>query len=110
MAELIQYQLSRDANNLPNGDIIYPSKYINAYVLAAGSPKTVNIPTGARVAMFSATNNYYVNFTGAAAEPAGDIINGYASELNPVARDVTGYTTFSVVSPAACILTIAFFV
>lgn len=110
MAELIQYQLSRDANLLPHGDVVYPSKYVNAYVLSAGAPVTVNIPTGARVAVFNSNTNFYVNWLAAAAVPSGNITDGSAPELNPVARDVTGYVSFSVISPDACVLTIAYFI
>lgn len=110
MAELIQYQLSRDANFLAQGDVIYPSKHIDAYVLAAGVAKSVTIPTGARVAIFNATANFYVNWNAVAAVPAADITNGSGPELNPVARDVTGDTAFSMIAPADCIVTIAYFV
>jgi hypothetical protein len=94
---------------MPHGDVVYPAKYVDAYVLAAATPQMVIIPAGARVAMFSATNNFYVNFAGAAAEPTVNITNGSGSELNPLARDIRGYSSFSVVSPSGCILTIAYF-
>jgi hypothetical protein len=109
MAELIQYQLGRDANMLPHGDVIYPPKYVNAYVLAAGVATPVTIPTGARIAVFSSNTNFYVNWLTTAAVPSANITDGSAPELNPVARDVSRYSSFSVVSPDACVLTIAYF-
>lgn len=109
MAELIFYQLSKDANRLPYGDVIFPAKYVNAYVLAANTAQPVTIPTGARVAMFSATSNFYVKFQGAAAVPTVNVTNGSAPELNPTARDVTGYTTLSLVAPADSVVTICYF-
>ena len=109
MAEIIQYQLSRDANMLANGDVIYPPKYVNAYVLAAGVAQAVTIPAGARVAIFTSTSNFYVNWLATAAEPGSNITDGSAPELNPVARDLTEYTSFSMISPADCVVTITYF-
>jgi hypothetical protein len=109
MPELIFYQLSRDANRLANGDVLFPSKYVNAYVLAAGIAQTITIPSGARVAVFSSTGNFYVNWLAAAIEPTGNITNGSGPELNPVARDVSGYGSISVIAPSICTLTVAYF-
>lgn len=109
MAEIIQYQLSRDANMLPNGDVIYPPKYVNAYVLVAGVAQTVTIPAGARVAIFTSTGNFYVNWLTTAAVPATNVTNGSASELNPVARDLSGYTSFSMICSVNCVATITYF-
>ena len=93
----------------PHGDVIYPPKYVNAYVLAAGVGRGVTIPAGARIAVFSSNTNFYVNWLATAAVPLANITDGSAPELNPVARDVSGYTSFSVVSQDACVLTIAYF-
>jgi hypothetical protein len=109
MAELVYFQLSKDANRLAQGNVIFPSKYVNAYVLSAGVAQTVTIPTGGRVAVFSSSNNFYINWQTTASEPSANITNGAGPELNPVARDVTGYTSFSVVAPVSCILTISYF-
>ncbi len=110
MSSLIQYQLSKDANRVTTEDVIYPSKYVNAYVLAAGQPQTVIVPAGARIAMFSFTDNFYANFQGGvAAVPSANIINGSSSELNPINRDVSKCTSFSVIAPGTCILTISYF-
>jgi hypothetical protein len=110
MPALIQYQLSSDANRFVNGDVIYPAKYINAYVLVGGAAQAVTIPAGARVAIFSSNNNFYANFQGgSAAVPAVNVTNGTAPELNPVARDLTGLTTFSIISADSCVVTIAYF-
>ena len=43
---------------LANGDVIYPPKYVNAYVLAAGVAQAVTIPAGARVAIFNSTSQF----------------------------------------------------
>jgi hypothetical protein len=109
MPEIIEYRLSGDVNLLPYGDVIFPSQYVNTYVLAAGVVQGITIPADARVAVFTSTNNFYVNWLSTATAPTGNITDGSASELNPVARDVTGYAAFSMVAPADCIVTIAYY-
>lgn len=108
MAEIIQYQLSKDANFYPHGIVIYPPKYVNAYVLVANTAQTVTVPTDARVALFSCTRDFYINWQTTAAVPSSNITNGTGPELNPVARDISDYTSFSVISSEDCILTIAY--
>jgi hypothetical protein len=110
MAELIYYQLSKDANRLPHGDVLFPPKYVNAYVLTGGSAATtINVPTGARVALFNSTGNFYVNWLASASVPSTSITDGSGPELNPIARDISGYGSFSLVAPSDCIVTIAYF-
>ena len=108
--ELSNFRITEDINYTPQSDIIYPPKFVNAYVLTGGAEATtVTVPTGARVAIFSSTNNFYVNWLTTSATPVADITNGSAPELNPEARDVQGYATFSVIAPVTCVLTISYF-
>jgi hypothetical protein len=88
--------------------IAYP-QYVNASVLAAGVAETITVPTGAKVAIFNSTGNFYVNWLTTAAVPAADITNGSAPELNPVARDIAGLSSFSIIAPADCVVTVAYF-
>ncbi len=105
-----QFRCTNDYNYSAIGEIIYPPTYVNAYVLTGGAAATlVTVPTGARIAMFSSTNNFYANWLTTAATPVADITSGAAPELNPVSRDVTDYTTFSVIAPVTCVLTISYF-
>ena len=107
-ASLIYYQLATDSNRRPDGQIVVPSKYVNAYVLG-GAATAVTIPTGAKIAMFSCDGDFYINFAAAAVIPVADLTDGTASELNPTTRHIDGYTAFSVIASAACVLTVAYY-
>lgn len=108
MSELISYQLAYDANRKPHGQIVAPSKYVNAYVLS-DTAKTITIPTGAKFVMFSCVSDFYINFAGTAVIPVSDVTDGSASELNPTVRGVDGYTSFSAIASASCVLTVAYY-
>lgn len=86
--------------------------YVQARVLAAGVSETVTLPAGTRIAVFSATCNFYAKTGATAAVPAADIADGTASELNPTAwyysNAATATQTVSVITPdPACVITIA---
>ena len=110
-ASLVKFFLTQDANHNIEGGVIVPSRQIDNYVLTGGAAATAaTVPTGARVAVFSSTGNFYADFVGGtAATPAVDVTNGTGSELNPVARDVTGITAISLQAPANCVVVIAYF-
>lgn len=97
--------------NGPNMFALPPSDTVNARVLSAGSAETIAVPDGANVVVFSATEDFYAKYGASptAAAPSGDVTDGSASELNPVVRDITGVANISVVSPATCIITAAFY-
>jgi len=83
--------------------------YIDNRVLAANVAETHTIPTGAKVVYFSCTNIFYVNFDGTGAVvPAADITNGTGSFPNPACLYIQGLTSFSLISPAACVIGMAF--
>ena len=109
--ELSNFRITEDINYTPQSDIIYPPEFVNAYVLAGGAAATtVTIPAGARIALISATGNFYVNWgTVTAAVPTVNITTGDGPELNPGSRDVTEYSSFSMIAPSDCIVTIAYF-
>jgi len=87
---------------------IETSDYVNAYILG-GAAVTVTVPTGATVAAFSSTTNFFANWKTTATVPGANITNGTSSELNPSSRAVIAGGTFSVIAPAAGVLTIAFY-
>jgi hypothetical protein len=86
-----------------------PSDHVNALVLTAGAAKTATVPANATLAAFSATSQFYVNFFATAVIPSGDITNGSAPELSPTIRQVESGSTFSVVAPVDCIVTISYY-
>lgn len=82
--------------------------YVLARSLAANAAESFTVPTGATGVMFSCVDNFYANTTTTATVP-GDVTDGTASELNPVGYQLYGITTISVISPAACVITAAFY-
>lgn len=93
----------KDTGAIPQADVIYN------LVLATSTMKAVTVPAGANIAVFSATGNFYCRFDAAVAVPAGDIVDGTAGELNPVARVVSRVTTINMISSSDIIVTIAFY-
>jgi hypothetical protein len=85
------------------------SDHIDARVLAVSAAESHTIPTGARYVMFSANGDFYANFAGTAAIPTADVTDGTASILNPQLRTIGAATTISLISPAACIVTMEFY-
>lgn len=83
--------------------------YINNYILAANTSKTVTVPDGAHYAIFSATNDIWVEINGTVAVPSGDVTDGTGSELNPVIRRVNPGDSIGVISEYATLLSVAFY-
>jgi len=107
---LTSFQIQLDAKGNQNTLIPNASKWVDARVLAAGVAETVTVPAAVAIVSFSATENFYVNFSGGtAAVPVADVTNGSAAELNPGIRYVKGQGTFSILSPATCIVTLSFY-
>ena len=71
--------------------------------------QSVTVPAGARIAVFNSTGNFYANWLAAAAVPTANITDGSGPELNPVARDISGLASFSLIAPANCVVTVAYF-
>lgn len=106
---LVNFQFKCDAACETIGIFPPPCLQVNAYILTAGSAKTINIPTGAKLMLLSCTGDFYTNFQGTASVPSGDVTNGTASELNTRDRWIDGYSSFSVVSPEDAKLTVSFY-
>ena len=86
----------------PAGALAAPT-YINAVRLAANTPVTITPPDDAAYVYFAPKYKsavFYARFDGsAAAEPTGTVIDGTASEANPICRFIRNIDTFSVISP-----------
>jgi len=85
------------------------SDYIMANVLAANVAEVVTIPTDAQYVLFSANTDFYARFNAAAAVPATESTDGTASMLNPALRQIDGASTIGLISPYACVVTMAFY-
>ncbi len=87
-----------------------PATCVLAKSLAASTAEAFTVPTGAKYVLFSATGDFYANYTTTATVP-GDtaIADATASELNPAMRYIpAGCTSISVIAPAACVVTASF--
>ncbi len=102
------FLMSRDANNRDTG-AIPQSDTIYSLSMVTNTEKIVTVPAGATIAVFSATGNFYCRFGETVIIPAGDIIDGSAGELNPVARSVSGVTSIHMIAPSDIVVTILFY-
>jgi hypothetical protein len=91
------------------GFIVEPPGWVDAYVLTANIAKNIPVPEGAGVVLFSANCDFYVSWKGTAEVPASDVKDGTSNELNPSARYTSGKNMFSIISPSAGIVTMAFY-
>lgn len=84
--------------------------YVDARVLAATTNESVTVPTGAKYVVFSSNcAAFYVENGGTAAIPAADVTDGTGSELNPSGYFIDGVSSFGIISPTTCIVTMAFY-
>lgn len=97
---------------LPPGARVVPS-YVLARSLAASVAESMTVPAlnavTARIVVFSANVDFYVNCYTTATVP-GDTTDGTASELNPSAYQIPpDVTTISIISASAGIVTASFY-
>ncbi|WP_247886393.1 NAD/NADP transhydrogenase alpha subunit-like protein [Azospirillum brasilense] len=76
--------------------------------LAAGVPKSLTVPTGARIVLFNGTGPFWVQYGANAALPNADVLTGAAPELAPAARNVQGIGSLGLIAPADCTVSIGF--
>jgi hypothetical protein len=82
-------------------------EYVDAIVLVANTAQNYTIPSGAKYLMFSANDDFYVNWGTTAAVPSASTATGAAAELNPGLRSVkSGTATISLIGPRACTVTV----
>jgi hypothetical protein len=88
-----------------------PPSYVDARVLAANVAETHTPPSVARYVIFSATcAAFYARLGASVAVPAADVTDGSGSELNPSGYWLPpGTTQISVIAPATCVLTMAYY-
>jgi len=99
--------IRNDANGNNLFALPYPD-YVLCRALAASTAESMTVPNGASFAVFSATADFYANYTTTATVP-GDVTDGTASELNPSVRDIKGVSTISIISAGTPIVTVAFY-
>lgn len=82
--------------------------YVLSKLLAASTAEAFTVPAGARFVVFSATGDFYANYTTTATVP-GDVTDGSASELNPSVRNIKGVSSISIISAATPVVTASFY-
>lgn len=82
--------------------------FVNAIALGVATAEDVNVPGPGLKVLFSSDGVFYVNTQVTATVP-GDTTDGTASEMNPTGYILGSITKFSLISPAACIVTMAFY-
>lgn len=87
---------------------LIPSDTIYSGELTAGVEQTVSIPTGAEFVIFTATNDYYVNYDTTAAVPTGTISQA-GGELNPITRYIGETAVLHIISPYTTKITLGFY-
>ena len=105
---MIKLTLSKDGNGL-SLDTIPFSDHIDVRVLSANTEETHTVPANANYVIFSLTTNTYVRNNATVIVPAGDITDGTGGDLNPSARSVTPGDVLHLISPAASVVTMAFY-
>ena len=91
---------------LQQADTIY------AILLIADASQQIAIPLGANLVEFSVSgaSDFYAKFVNAAiAVPGANLVDGTAPELKPRRRACSGKGYISLVAPANCIITMAFY-
>lgn len=112
MAETPEVSNLEVVNAGMNAYALRQSNWIDARVLGIATAETFQAPAGARYALFAANGDFYcktATASTAAAVPAADVTDGTASELNPAMRYIGELEFISLISPAACVVTIQYF-
>jgi len=95
--------------------LIRPSDHVDYRKLGADSAESHTVPTGYDAVVFSCVDasgnpaSFYANYTGAAALPTDDIVDGSGSELNPTQRYIPDVAAISLIAPAACLVMMSFY-
>ncbi len=70
--------------------------------------QAINMPAGAKYALFSATGSIAVKVGGTAVYPTGNIASG-GSELNPTILYIAGASTISIISDTSTAVSVSFY-
>lgn len=98
-----------------DGFAIGAEEYINNRVLVANTAQTFTIPTGAKRVSFNNTENIWVAYTFAgyddktAVVPSVNVTDGSGQVLNPKIRHLGKVSKISIISPVACLVSLAYF-
>ncbi len=80
--------------------------WIDSFSLGINTAETYTVPATAKYLVLSGSTDFYARSEGTAAATI-DVTTGVGSERNPTKYLVEGGESLSLISPAACLLTIA---
>lgn len=107
---LTTFRAFPDGGSQPSFIPLPPTGCVNKVDLAANVAKTDSIPTGAnRVLIGSNCSEVHVKLGATVPAVAGDITDGTSGMVNVTQWHVTGATQITVISPAACRVTFAYY-
>ena len=110
MGTISNYDLAKDVQGDLSINMMTVPMYVDDYVMAAGTPQTVTIPTGANYVRFGNTGTFYARWDGtASAVPGANVTGGSGSEVNPDYSYIQGKTSFSIVAPAICVISCSYY-
>jgi hypothetical protein len=98
-------------NFTPTIGVINQSDFINVAKLVGGIRQNFNAPNEASIVMFSSTSDFYclIGPSVTASISVGSILDGSASEFNPIAREILPRDKISLISVVDCRITMAFY-
>src|SRR4051812_10364946 len=107
-----RYTIFADQFGLPCGDCVIISDTVNSKTLAASTPKTDTIPTGAKFVLITSTaTTYFRVWGGGTLAVPGDVSDGSSPELVPAAvpcmRAIVPAITTGTVAAGSAVLTVA---
>ena len=89
-----------------------PVTYVTNHVLAAATRESITVPAGAKVAIFSATADFFAKADDGSsnvAVPGSDVTDGTGQELNPTVWDVENVDTIGIIASATPTLSICWY-
>jgi hypothetical protein len=103
-----QFFYEYDANR-QNSGFYQQSDTIYNVVLQANVMQTINPPTGAMMVLFNSDKVFYCKFNANAVVPAGNVVDGSASEISPDKRSLRNVTDIRLIAAAETVVTLAFY-
>jgi hypothetical protein len=107
-----RYTIYSDQFGLPGGDAYIISDFVNSKTLAANTPQTDTVPSGAKFVLITATTTtFFRNWGGGTLAVPGNISDGSAAELVPQGvpsmRALVGAATTGSITTGTNLLTVA---
>lgn len=111
MVGAVEFAYVRDDNTYALA--VSPTTYTAVRTLAADVAEYINVPTGAKTAIFGASGTFACRYNstqaGTAAAAFTDSTGGDTIEINPTTRHLVGVTELSVIAKGDVYLSVTFY-